>query len=374
MFLLEVMMVVTKFSQLPISEWSYPPKEINACIGIICSGELEMKPDIQDRIRQCAYLIGVDGGLNYCHQMNIKPGCAVGDFDSVNLSVLEALNIERTSLSRAKDMTDLEAAIVKAKDISAVAQCIIFAGLGGRIDHTLGNIFLLLRDPGKIFLESEHQVVFAINATNGRVQICNEGFLTLAIFPLNGEAQNVNIETNTDTISHQIVDDVLVFHFKENCYLSIGSGEVIVILDKREISIPNESNEETIHTDFSLNQPLIHIFKTLKHQSLNFNKVKLVSDKESIVNIQPSDSYSFPCQVGLTVSLIPFFGPAQNITTKGLKWELPKTVGTLDKNCVGISNVCLGEEFSVQVEQGELLCVINHDLIDKEMVEATLEH
>ncbi len=60
------------------------------------------------------------------------------------------------------------------------------------------------------------------------------------------------------------------------------------------------------------------------------------------------------CRKGQTISLIPIYGPAQGITTSGLKWELKN--GTLDQNFIGISNICLRKDISISVQDGLLLC------------------
>lgn len=60
------------------------------------------------------------------------------------------------------------------------------------------------------------------------------------------------------------------------------------------------------------------------------------------------------CFAGQTLSLIPLSGPADGITTKGLKWELKE--GRLDQQFIGVSNVCLGERVEVRVKSGALLC------------------
>jgi len=84
---------------------------------------------------------------------------------------------------------------------------------------------------------------------------------------------------------------------------------------------------------------------------------------------------SLSSQVGQTISLIPLFGPATGITTKGLKWELgASTVNKLDRDFVGISNVSMETKFSVNVTGGVLLCVINREHIDQEMVKAKKTH
>lgn len=60
------------------------------------------------------------------------------------------------------------------------------------------------------------------------------------------------------------------------------------------------------------------------------------------------------CFAGQTLSLIPLSGPADGITTKGLKWELKE--GRLDQQFIGVSNLCLGARAEIRIKSGALLC------------------
>jgi thiamine pyrophosphokinase len=77
---------------------------------------------------------------------------------------------------------------------------------------------------------------------------------------------------------------------------------------------------------------------------------------ESEVIFRLNKSNHIKAAPGQTVSLIPL-NTVHDVTTKGLKWELSHT--TLDKHLISLSNVCLGESFSVDVGSGDLLCSIN---------------
>ena len=62
------------------------------------------------------------------------------------------------------------------------------------------------------------------------------------------------------------------------------------------------------------------------------------------------------CQRGQTLSLIPICGPVLGVSTSGLKWELKNR--KLDRNFVGISNLCLKEIIHIEIEEGHLLCCL----------------
>ncbi|WP_079891147.1 thiamine diphosphokinase [Waddlia chondrophila] len=65
---------------------------------------------------------------------------------------------------------------------------------------------------------------------------------------------------------------------------------------------------------------------------------------------------SIPCTPGQTVSLLPLGIPAKGVVSKGLKWELENA--TLNGTFASISNICLGDAFSLSIKEGELLCFL----------------
>ncbi|MBA3724850.1 MAG: thiamine diphosphokinase [Candidatus Levybacteria bacterium] len=60
---------------------------------------------------------------------------------------------------------------------------------------------------------------------------------------------------------------------------------------------------------------------------------------------------------GKTISLIPIGGSVKGVFTKGLKWELDNA--TLNNHFVSISNVSLGEQVTIELASGILLCCLH---------------
>lgn len=91
--------------------------------------------------------IGVDRGTYHLLKREITPIHAFGDFDSVSSeekSWMEAHGVVMSSFSSEKDNTDLELAIdwvIERKPESII----ILGATGGRLDHSLINIQLLLK-------------------------------------------------------------------------------------------------------------------------------------------------------------------------------------------------------------------------------------
>ena len=90
-------------------------------------------------------IVAADGGSALALIHGVRPHLVVGDMDSTTREVVETLDkkaVERIQFPSHKDETDLELALLEtirrgADDITIVG------ALGGRLDHTLGNIYLL---------------------------------------------------------------------------------------------------------------------------------------------------------------------------------------------------------------------------------------
>jgi thiamine pyrophosphokinase len=100
--------------------------------------ELELKPEL---------IIAADRGGAYLKELAVLPTVLIGDFDSLPPEThqsIVAAGVEVKAFAVTKDYTDLELAVDLALERGAT-RINILGGLGGRIDHTLGNIGLLLK-------------------------------------------------------------------------------------------------------------------------------------------------------------------------------------------------------------------------------------
>jgi thiamine pyrophosphokinase len=88
-------------------------------------------------------------------------------------------------------------------------------------------------------------------------------------------------------------------------------------------------------------------------QVVEGNQVGFIIRSQATIEGQPGD----------IVSLIPLRGDAAGVTTEGLKWELHGE--TLRFGLArGVSNVLLGREARVHVQEGIILCVVIHSRSD----------
>ncbi|MFY0999842.1 thiamine diphosphokinase [Streptococcus sp. AD045-1] len=117
--------------------------------------------------------IGVDRGSLFLIEQGICPDLAVGDFDSVSEKELALICSQSKEVLQAqpeKDDTDLELAVKAVFARYPQAQVTIFGAFGGRLDHTLANIFL----PSNPEITPYMQQIRLCNAQN-ELRYCPQG-------------------------------------------------------------------------------------------------------------------------------------------------------------------------------------------------------
>ena len=93
------------------------------------------------------YLIAADSGLAYVKELNLCPDFILGDYDSVDLELLNYFkDKDIKTYPKEKDYTDTHLAIITAIKLMP-RKITILGGTGTRLDHTLtsiGNLVSLL--------------------------------------------------------------------------------------------------------------------------------------------------------------------------------------------------------------------------------------
>ena len=95
---------------------------------------------IRPILKQADYIICADGGWNYVHLTGVCPHLIVGDFDSACDIIPK--ETESVSLPTHKDDTDLLVAVKEGLK-RGYTDFVILGALGGRLDHTYGNLCVL---------------------------------------------------------------------------------------------------------------------------------------------------------------------------------------------------------------------------------------
>ena len=80
-----------------------------------------------------------DGGYANAVSAGLRPDFLIGDWDS---GERPALDVPCVTLPAEKDVTDLQAAMDQALSMG-ITELLLCGCTGGRLDHTLGNVFIL---------------------------------------------------------------------------------------------------------------------------------------------------------------------------------------------------------------------------------------
>ena len=138
---------------------------------IIAAGDLTMS---EIPVGEKDYVIAADGGLGYCDVFGIEPDLILGDFDSVSddqRTVIDALKVQNSDrvveLPTRKDDTDMLAALKKGLALG-YRDFRIYAGMGGRFDHTFANVQSLL------YLKNHDAVGYLVDGTGMMLVAQNE--------------------------------------------------------------------------------------------------------------------------------------------------------------------------------------------------------
>lgn len=140
-------------------------------------------------------LIAADGGARHLLRAGLLPHYLVGDLDSLTgeeIAFMEQRGVSVRRYPPEKDETDLELALLLALEQGSRAVRIV-AALGGRLDQTLANLFLLQHpalEGCDVRLEDGCEEVFLIRA-GAETVLHGQAGETLSLLPLGGAAEGV---------------------------------------------------------------------------------------------------------------------------------------------------------------------------------------
>lgn len=204
---------------------------------IVAAGEIHNYERARDFLRDDDFFIFCDGGLSYAGGLGIKPDVVVGDFDScdVNDLVWWKERSEIVQLPREKDDTDTLFAVKLAVE-RGYCDFLLLGAMGGRFDHALGNISILLYLNGlgkKALLIDDYSVMQIVGKDPLYIEDTSSYFSVLTVA---GDVSGVNIknakyplENETLTCDFQlgISNEVLPGKVAE---VSVASGRVLVVI------------------------------------------------------------------------------------------------------------------------------------------------
>jgi thiamine pyrophosphokinase len=166
-------------------------------VNIISGGRLGDQSFFQEKIARMenCLIICCDGGARHVQYSRIKPDVIIGDMDSIDPALLESYSAQGIKIIKHpanKDFTDTELALDYAVSLKPEA-IYIWGALGGRIDHTLANVFLLCRGQEKgirTYLVDEYGEAFVLDK---EATFINETGKTVSLLALSPEVTGITL-------------------------------------------------------------------------------------------------------------------------------------------------------------------------------------
>jgi thiamine pyrophosphokinase len=177
-------------------------------IILFINGELPAPEKLRSLLSEDDFLVAVDGGLSHMDALGLSPHLVIGDLDSADQARIQALRaqgVEIRTFPADKNETDLEIALNAALEMAPAAIRIV-AALGGRLDQTLANIFLLTRPDlaqQDIRLIDGSTEVFLIRKS---ASISGAIGQRLSLLPINGPVTGIS----TESLEFPLKDETLI--------------------------------------------------------------------------------------------------------------------------------------------------------------------
>ncbi len=197
---------------------------------LIGGGEIINYDYIRDYLRSDDFIIVCDGGQNHLGELGVKPNLLVGDFDS---SDKPSGKVETIVLPCEKDDTDSVYAAKEAQK-RGVKDFLLLGMTGGRLDHTLCNLSLMLylhrAGATAVMVDERCEITVCADKT----QKVGQEFKYFSLLNIFGMAQLVDIEnakynlkgaTILEDYQYAVSNEPLAPFAK----VKVGKGEALLI-------------------------------------------------------------------------------------------------------------------------------------------------
>lgn len=163
---------------------------------IVANGPAVDYGELRRIIREDDLLVIADGGIAHALALDLRPARVFGDFDSAtprDLAEAEQRGWPLVRVPREKDATDTELALAWARAQGA-SEIILAGATGGRLDHTLANVMLLVAlaqegMPARL-VDGRHEARAMIG---GELRLDGEPGTYLSLIPLTPKVTGVSI-------------------------------------------------------------------------------------------------------------------------------------------------------------------------------------
>jgi thiamine pyrophosphokinase len=204
------------------------------CI-LIANGDLPKKKDIKLFIKKgYTDIFCADGGFNSAIKLGIIPKCVIGDFDSIDESLHTKYKktVEFVHISRQTD-TDVEKCL-KYLTAKKYTDIVLLGATGGRLDHTVANLGVILKFYKKINISIISENSF-LTIISGNVEIKTIPEEQISFFAFDKKtritSKGLKYPLKNSTLLFGEKESLSNVSTKEKINLKISYGALFVIRD-----------------------------------------------------------------------------------------------------------------------------------------------
>lgn len=130
---------------------------------LVLNGDLRWTENLARRVLDAPLVLAADGGANALARLGVRPDAVIGDLDSIDADTRAWIGEERMFHRPDHDTTDFEKTLDFAFKDSMADHLVVLGALGGRLDHTIGNLGVLAREARgpALMLVSEREQILA---------------------------------------------------------------------------------------------------------------------------------------------------------------------------------------------------------------------
>lgn len=215
---------------------------MNKRVIIVSGGTLDIEV-VREQMRTDDFIIGVDRGVEFLEQYDIRPNYVVGDFDSVSEEVIRKYRNQRKIPVReynpVKDASDTEIAVRLAMELG-FQELIILGATGSRLDHMWANVQVLAIPFEKGIKASIIDGVNRIRLIESNILMKKEEAFGqyFSVFSLGGMVEGLSISGSkyplnnhellpydSLSVSNEFKDDILKITYKSGILIFMESKE-----------------------------------------------------------------------------------------------------------------------------------------------------
>lgn len=219
----------------------------NAAPAILITGgvpsSVALLKNIQARYPE-APVFCADGGADYCYRANVLPTYIIGDMDSVSNNARKWLlknKVPEYVFPTEKDFSDTQLAI-EALFKEQAQETIVLGALGGRMDHEMANVMLLVsygRKGHSLIFVDDQNIMRYVGAGTHTIYRCR-GYI--GIVPFSDQGMRLSIEglyyplpkTSVPFGASHLISNVFGDEKEARFLIEEGDGILVRSKDKKE--------------------------------------------------------------------------------------------------------------------------------------------